>query len=335
MIARTEFQLDGVERSYAVGGTSIYALNGVTLKIYPGEYVAISGRSGSGKTSLMNILGLLDRPDKGSLILRGVRQNEMSAADLAELRARHIGFVFQSYQLLPDMTALENVALAGLYSGVSTADRLVRARALLESIGLADRVFHFPAQLSGGQQQRVAVARALFNPGAILLADEPTGSLDSASANDLLDLFASLHLAGTTIVVVTHDPTVAAHAERVITMLDGKVVADNGSVASEPVRCQVADDNARPQLSLRGRASIFVEMVALALSLMARRPIRTALTIFGNIVGIASIIVIIAVGEGARQSVDRTLSSLGANLVIVMLDESRLPFGALPPLAGC
>ena len=220
-------QLRDVTRVYRVGAEEIGALAGVDLDILQNEYVAIMGPSGSGKSTLMNILGCLDRPSSGTYVLDGQVTTEMPSGALARVRNERIGFVFQSFELMPRLSALKNVELPLIYSRDGWWGRRKRACEVLERVGLADRMHHRPNQLSGGQKQRVAIARALVARPAILLADEPTGNLDTATSTEILSVFAQLHAEGQTIIMVTHEPDVAAHAHRVIRMRDGLVFADS------------------------------------------------------------------------------------------------------------
>ena len=215
-----------LERSFPMGDTVIRALRGVDISIRRGEYVAIMGPSGSGKSTLMNIIGCLDRPDGGEYWLNGNRVSNLPDSRLAALRNREIGFIFQTFNLLARADALHNVELPLIYAGVPRRERLERARLALEKVGLQERIRHRPSELSGGQRQRVAVARALVTRPSLLLADEPTGNLDSITAQDILSLFAELHAAGNTIVMVTHDSKVAANAHRTIRLLDGRIESD-------------------------------------------------------------------------------------------------------------
>ena len=225
MLAGSLLGLDHVSRVYEMGRMEVAALSDVSLDVMPGEFVAIVGPSGSGKSTMMNILGCLDRPTAGTYFLAGTPVAGLDDNGLAALRSRTIGFVFQSYNLLPRTTALDNVATPLLYQGVSRRQRAERAKAALERLGLGDRLDHEPTELSGGQQQRVAIARALVTEPALILADEPTGNLDSHAGADVLALLHELHDAGRTIVLITHDAEVAKTADRQIHLRDGQVVA--------------------------------------------------------------------------------------------------------------
>ena len=227
--SRPLLELVDVTKVYRVGGETIRALDGVSLEVRENEYVAIMGTSGSGKSTMMNILGCLDRPTSGSYELTGQRVDRMSAARLATVRNELIGFVFQSFELLPRLSSLKNVELPLLYGTDGRRARRAKAAALLTRVGLQDRMQNRPNQLSGGQRQRVAIARGLVNEPSILLADEPTGNLDTRTGEEILALFAGLHAEGQTIVMVTHDPDVAGHAERVVRMRDGRIESDTGA----------------------------------------------------------------------------------------------------------
>ncbi|MFT3787234.1 MAG: ABC transporter ATP-binding protein [Tepidisphaeraceae bacterium] len=225
-------RLRNITKHYRVGDETIRALDGVDLDVDRNEYVAIMGTSGSGKSTLMNILGCLDRPTGGTYELNGEQVAGMGAGQLARMRNKQIGFVFQSFELLPRSTALRNVELPLIYSPGRWFSRTKLAKNALERVGLAQRMHHRPNQLSGGQRQRVAIARALVNQPAIILADEPTGNLDSRTSDEILGLFEALHREGQTIILVTHEADVAAHAKRIVRMKDGKVVADERSAGS-------------------------------------------------------------------------------------------------------
>jgi putative ABC transport system ATP-binding protein len=230
--------LRDVHKTYRIGDISVHALRGITLRVERGEYVAVMGHSGSGKSTLMNILGCLDAPTGGVYRLNGLDVRDADEDSLSEVRNRFIGFVFQSYNLIPRTRAVANVELPMSYAGVPRAARRRRALAALEAVGLGERVDHVPSELSGGQQQRVAIARALVTNPALILADEPTGNLDTASGDEVLGIFARLSEEGRTIVLITHEDDVAAHAERVIRIRDGEVMADEQ--AGGPRRARVA-----------------------------------------------------------------------------------------------
>jgi putative ABC transport system ATP-binding protein len=230
-MAEPIIRLDGVSRTYAMGRFAVHALQDVTLDVRPGEFVAIVGPSGSGKSTMMNILGCLDRPTAGRYLLAGTPVADLDDDALARLRSRSIGFVFQSYNLLPRTSALDNVSTPLLYQDVSRRERVARATAALERLGLGDRLDHEPSELSGGQQQRVAIARALVTDPAMLLADEPTGNLDTAAGRDVLELLLELNAAGRTVVLITHDPEVAKAASRQVHLLDGRIAGIDGIAA--------------------------------------------------------------------------------------------------------
>lgn len=224
--AEDVIRIEEVSKIYNVGGQEVRALDGLSLTVRKNEFVAIMGPSGSGKSTLMNMLGCLDSPDSGRYFLNGVDVSRMDDGELAEVRNREIGFVFQSFNLLPKYTALENVALPMIYAGVPKRERMARAEAALKSVALGERMEHRPNELSGGQKQRVALARALINNPAIILADEPTGNLDTATSVEIMRLFSEIHAKGNTVIVVTHEEDIAAYAERVVRLRDGKVESD-------------------------------------------------------------------------------------------------------------
>jgi putative ABC transport system ATP-binding protein len=230
-------KLSDIARTYVIGSETIHALRSVTLQIHKNEYVALMGPSGSGKSTLMNVLGCLDTPSRGEYILNGISVAKMLDNELAEVRNKEIGFVFQTFNLLPRSTALENVALPLIYAGQSKAERNKRALEVLEQVRLGDRVHHKPNELSGGQRQRVAIARALVNRPAIILADEPTGNLDSKTSIEIMGLFEEIHRNGNTIILVTHEEDIAQHAHRIVRLKDGLVESD--TINPNPIRAAV------------------------------------------------------------------------------------------------
>jgi macrolide transport system ATP-binding/permease protein len=309
-------QLTHLRREYPAGDQVIAALEDVTLTIEAGEMVAIVGASGSGKSTLMNILGCLDRPTSGSYKVAGRDTASLDPDELSELRREHFGFIFQRYHLMADLTALANVEVPAIYAGQPTAQRRARAESLLTRFGLADRMEHRPSQLSGGQQQRVSISRALMNGGQLILADEPTGALDSKSGAELMKVLEELNAEGHTVIIVTHDMKVAEHARRVIEISDGLIIADRqtGRPAPPPA------ERAAPA---HGRASIgaivqrLSEAFRMALSAMNAHRLRSFLTMLGIIIGIASVVSVVGLGQGTRAVILKQISSIGTNTVDV------------------
>lgn len=310
-------ELRGVGRSFVLGGENIHALRAVDLKIDAGEFVALVGASGSGKSTLMNILGGLDTPTSGTYHFKGQDVGQLCNDELAELRRRHFGFVFQRYHLLSSQDAISNVEVPAVYSGLSKRQRRVRARRLLTELGLEDRLHHRPMEMSGGQQQRVSIARALMNGGEIILADEPTGALDSRSRAMVLDLLKKLHREGHTIIVVTHDTNVAQHADRIVEINEGQIISDR-RITKEVVQfepCVVdAEQKVGSVTSLLRRAAEATRIAALSI---AAHRLRSALTLFGIIVGIIAVIAVVGLGEGSQQIVLNQINSLGANSISI------------------
>jgi len=308
-------ELEGVTKTFRNGELAVRVLHGVSLAIYRGEFVAIMGASGSGKTTLMNILGCLDRPSTGTYRFMGEDVSGLDRDALARLRREAFGFVFQSYNLIATSTAVENVEVPAMYAGLDGAARHARATALLTTLGLADRLDHRPSQLSGGQQQRVSIARALMNGGDIILADEPTGALDSRSGEEVLALLEDLARRGHTVIVITHAPEVAARAQRVIEIKDGRIVRDDGPA----LRTATAGAGAGGAPPRAGRAFLndTVEAARTAVRALRANLFRTALTLLGIVIGVASVIAMLAVGDGAKRSVMERISSLGTNLLLV------------------
>lgn len=307
-------ELRGIDRVFDTGASRVHALDAVDLAIGRGEFVAIVGPSGSGKSTLMNILGCLDRADAGSYRVAGTEVGTLSADQLADLRCHMFGFVFQRYNLLATADALENVEIPAIYGGGTRAERIARAEALLARLGLADRTRHRPSELSGGQQQRVSVARALMNDAPVILADEPTGALDSRSGEEVLALLQNLNDEGRTILLITHDPAIAARAGRVIRMLDGRVVEDCSCGTRE------RKDDPSPPAPLSGGhplGAITGEAIKIALRSLRVNVFRTALTLLGVIIGVASVVTMLAIGDGSKAQILDRISAMGTNLVVI------------------
>jgi macrolide transport system ATP-binding/permease protein len=310
-------ELRGVVRAYGAGDQGVRALKGVDLTIRSGEMVAIIGASGSGKSTMLNILGCLDHPTEGQYLVDGVDAGTLDADKLAELRRSHFGFIFQRYHLLGDLTALQNVEVPAIYAGVAAEARAVRAQDLLDKLGLGPRARHRPSELSGGQQQRVSIARALMNGGRIILADEPTGALDSKSGAEMLALLKELHAEGHTIIIVTHDRQVASHAERIIEIKDGEIIADEKTPEAKENRALYTD---KPEPERRGFAAQrerFFEALRIAWLAMISHRLRTLLTMLGIIIGIASVVSVVALGAGSQQKILKDINSMGTNTMNV------------------
>jgi macrolide transport system ATP-binding/permease protein len=314
-------ELKDIRKTFFTGGdVRVDALRGVSLSIYPGEFVAIMGASGSGKSTLMNILGCLDRPTEGFYQFAGYDVAELDSDSLAWLRREAFGFVFQSYNLLAGATAEENVEIPAIYAGLGPAERRARAEQLLSALGLGDRLTHRPSQLSGGQQQRVSIARALMNGGQVILADEPTGALDSKSGTEVMALLKDLAAQGHTVILITHDASVAAHADRVIELKDGEVIRDSGKGhAPKPVTQAMPIDVAH----LGGgasRAAMFAgfrESLRMAMRALRANVFRTVLTLLGIVIGVGSVVAMLAIGEGAKRQVIAQIGQMGTNLLTV------------------
>ncbi|MGH1389588.1 MAG: MacB family efflux pump subunit [Aeromonas jandaei] len=306
-------QLKGIERRYQSGEQEVTVLHPLDLVIEAGEMIAIVGASGSGKSTLMNLLGCLDRPSGGQYLFRGEDTATLDALALARLRCHHFGFIFQRYHLLPHLDAAANVEIPAIYAGTGRHDRQARARQLLGRLGLAERSHHTPGQLSGGQQQRVSIARALANGGEVILADEPTGALDSQSGKEVMAILKELHQQGHTIILVTHDMEVASHADRIITLKDGRVQEDSGRKAAtnQPVL------NVPPAAG-EGASydwDRYREAGRMAVHAMLAHRMRTFLTMLGIIIGIAAVVSVVALGQGARTKVIDQINAMGTNTI--------------------
>ena len=305
--------LRGLTRQFQTGAETVTVLRDVDLDIHRGELVAIIGQSGSGKSTLMNILGCLDRATSGAYEFAGKDIGKLGPDALAELRREHFGFIFQRYQLLADLDAVENVEMPAIYAGVDATARRERAIALLTRLGLGERLDHRPNALSGGQQQRVSVARALMNGGEVILADEPTGALDSRSGKELMGLLHELHGDGHTIIIVTHDPAIAAQAQRVIEISDGVIIGDTRK-ADATQTSRVKESIARIARWREG-FDRGAEALRMALRSMVAHKLRTFLTMLGIIIGIASVVSVVALGQGSQQTVLENISSIGTNTI--------------------
>jgi len=314
-------ELRGLVREYPAGEGTVAVLRDVDLTIEAGEMVAIIGPSGSGKSTLMNILGCLDRPTRGSYRVAGQETGAMGPDELARLRREHFGFIFQRYQLLGDLDAVGNVEIPSIYAGAGTAHRHARARSLLARLGLAERLHHRPGQLSGGQQQRVSIARALMNGGDVILADEPTGALDQASGREVMTILEELHADGHTVILVTHDAQVAAHAQRVIEISDGVIVADRRRPDAAPPARLAKPDPAPAGAAWAAVLGRVVEATGMALKAMLAHRLRTLLTMLGIIIGIASVVSVVGLGQGTREKVLADISAMGTNTIDVMPGE--------------
>jgi len=310
-------ELKGIYRHFISGSKSVEVLKNISLSIHSGEMVAIVGASGSGKSTLMNIIGCLDKPTQGEMRIMSVPTDTASSAELAQLRSQFIGFIFQRYHLIPYLTAQENVSIPALYTAMPAAEREVRAQHLLTRLGLAGRMLYRPAQLSGGQQQRVSIARALMNGANIILADEPTGALDSTSGQELMAILHGLHQAGHTLIIVTHDRTIARQCQRIIEISDGEIVADNQNPEWEKSTISAA----LPLAVATGRSPAWrdvKESIRMAWrSLLGHRG-RAFLSMLGIIIGISSVVSSMAVGEGARLSIISQINQLGSSTLDIL-----------------
>jgi len=316
-MTRPLIELKKLRKEFISGGEPVAVLKDVDLTIHAGEIVAIVGASGSGKSTLMNIIGCLDHATAGEYILDGKEVKDLGADDLAAFRRERFGFIFQRYHLLSDLTAQDNVEVPAIYAGYPTELRHQRSEELLRRLGLDERMAHKPSQLSGGQQQRVSIARALMNGGSVILADEPTGALDSQSGVEVMKILSELHEAGHTIIIVTHDMNIAAYADRVIEIKDGEIIGDTRKKESKTTSGHeelLLKGQKHPFLALWGRLG---EAFRMALLAMKSHKLRTFLTMLGIIIGIASVVSVVALGEGFKQSLLANINSIGTNTITV------------------
>lgn len=311
-------QLTGITRSFTAGEREFLALKDINLTINAGELVAIIGASGSGKSTLMNILGCLDYATAGSYKINGQETRDLDDQALAELRRDYFGFIFQRYHLLPHLSAMHNVEMPAIYAGVPELQRHSRARELLARLGLTGHLGHRPSQLSGGQQQRVSIARALMNGGEVILADEPTGALDTVSGKEVMRILLELHAAGHTVILVTHDPKVAVNAERIIEVSDGEILSDrtnerrSAELTSEE---SVAAKSSGAPRRLVASLGLFKEAFNMAWVALISHRMRTLLTMLGIVIGITSVVSISAIGEGAKRYVLKDIQAIGSNTI--------------------
>ena len=307
-------EVKNLYKRFLLGDNEIEILKNINLTINRGEFVAIIGQSGSGKTTLMNILGCLDTPSSGEYKIDGKLTTDMDSDSLAKLRREHFGFIFQKYHLLNDLDALSNVEIPSIYANHPQNERRDRAKELLDRLGLGERLHNRPNQLSGGQQQRVSIARALINGGEIIFADEPTGALDSSSGKEVMNIIRELNSIGHTIILVTHEPTIAAMASRIIEIKDGEIISDKNTVnATITQKLQKpASSEINPISAMMGR---FKEAFAMAVNAMFHHKLRTFLTMLGIIIGIASVVSVVALGEGSKQRILKDISNMGTNTI--------------------
>ncbi|MFA5096611.1 MAG: ABC transporter permease [Candidatus Omnitrophota bacterium] len=309
-----------------MGDVKVEALRDVSLEVSSGEFMAIMGPSGSGKSTLMHVLGLLDRPDSGEYSLGGEDVTKLSDRDLALVRNQMVGFVFQQFHLLPRMTALENAELPLIYAG----KRHLKERAVkeIEEVGLKDRMLHRPNEMSGGQQQRVAIARSLVNDPPVIFADEPTGNLDSKSKEEIIAILKKLNQKGKTVIIVTHESEIAAHARRIILMRDGQIISDKTAAGREkPAKNTIPEDTikkiiSRSDTAMKGGME-FLDYLRQAVFAMLSHKLRAFLSILGILIGVAAVIAMLAIGQGAKESIEKQLASLGSNLLVIRAGAPR------------
>ena len=315
-------ELKGITRSFMAGEREFIALKGIDLTIEAGEMLAIIGASGSGKSTLMNILGGLDYATAGSYKINGIETRSLGDEQLAELRRDYFGFIFQRYHLLTHLSALHNVEMPAIYAGTPQTQRHSRARELLARLGLAGHVSHRPSQLSGGQQQRVSIARALMNGGEVILADEPTGALDTASGKEVMQILAELHAAGHTVIIVTHDPKVAANAQRIVEVSDGEIISDTRNTGLELPSDAPIEPKRSGARRLVASLGLFKEAFNMAWVALVSHRMRTLLTMLGIVIGITSVVSISAIGEGAKRYVLKDIQAIGSNTIDIFPGSS-------------
>lgn len=303
-----------INRYFGSGANRVHVLKDISLSVEKGDFVAIIGQSGSGKSTLMNILGCLDTATSGSYRIDGIETAKMTPDQLAALRRSRFGFIFQRYNLLSALTARDNVALPAVYAGIDSKERFLRADRLLHDLGLEGKESNKPSELSGGQQQRVSIARALMNGGEIIFADEPTGALDTASGQNVMEIIHRLHKEGHTIIMVTHDPNIAANANRVIEIRDGEIISDT-SKTRQIVPSSVK--NIREKTSFSFYYDQFMEAFKMSLQAIVAHKMRSLLTMLGIIIGIASVVSVVALGNGSQEKILSDINSIGTNTISI------------------
>lgn len=311
-------EINNLNKKFGEGNNEVHILKNINLSIKAGDFIAIIGASGSGKSTLMNILGCLDTASDGSYKIDGEETNKMNSDGLASLRRKKFGFIFQRYNLLSTLTAIENVALPAVYSGISQIDREARAKSILSDLGLEDKIKNKPNELSGGQQQRVSIGRALMNGGEIILADEPTGALDSHSGEMVMDIIKDLHKKGHTIILVTHDKNIANYANRIIEIKDGEIISDSSKISTmNSIKKEITKE--------KNGFSFFQDQLKesfkIALNAISAHKLRSFLTMLGIIIGIASVVSIVALGNGSQQKILSDISSMGTNTIDIYPGE--------------
>ncbi|WP_411033320.1 MacB family efflux pump subunit [Shinella sp. BYT-45] len=321
--------LRDVTKTFYNDGFAVEVLHGISLDIEAGEFVAIIGQSGSGKSTLMNILGCLDQPTSGDYLIDGEPVADFESDELAALRRRTFGFVFQSYNLIPTASARENVEVPAIYAGIPARDRQERAEALLGSLKLGDRLDHRPNQLSGGQQQRVSIARALMNGGRVILADEPTGALDSQSGEEVMALLRRMHEDGHTVILITHSREVAEAADRLIEIRDGRIISDR---ARKSPPSPEAAGLGKPVKEGSAAIADISEAIKMALRALHANLFRTVLTLLGIVIGVGSVVAMLAIGTGAQNSVLDRISAMGSDLLLVRPSMANFRGGGSAPV---
>ena len=307
-------ELKGVSRTYTTGGEPLTVLKDVSLTIQSGEFIAIMGASGSGKSTMMNIIGCLDKPSVGSYHVRGIDIATLNGDALAALRRDTFGFIFQRYNLMSDLSAIENAEVPAVYRGMPKNQRETHASDILIELGLADRLQHHPNQLSGGQQQRVSIARALMNGGPVILADEPTGALDSTGGKEVMAILEKLNAKGHTIILVTHDANIAAYAHRIVRIADGCITSDEQKKKEKTNKQDTVSETVKDE---KAGAAVLGESLKMAFRSLVNNRMRTALTMLGIIIGVASVVALMAIGNGAKQEVVERIQAMGADLMTI------------------